>query len=110
MIFTRSHQHLAVSLSLCMCVLSCRKHYREYLVSLINGHALDPALLYDRDELVRACQRYQVEHQRADNEDDNAYSERLLKVRRRSEQAGPLGLLLTPVRFFMELKSVTSHK
>lgn len=93
-----------------VCVLSCRKHYREYLVSLINGHALDPALLYDRDELVRACQRYQVEHQRADNEDDNAYSERLLKVRRRSEQAEPLGLLLSPVSFFMELKSVTSHK
>lgn len=57
----------------------CDKHYREYLVSLINGHSLDPALLYDRDELVRACQRYQVEHQRADNEDDNAYRERLLK-------------------------------
>lgn len=64
----------------------CSKHYREYLVSLINGHSLDPALLYDRDELVRACQRYQVEHQRADNEDDNAYRERLLKVRRCSEQ------------------------
>lgn len=55
-------------------------------MSLINGHSLDPALLYDRDELVRACQRYQVEHQQADNEDDNAYRERLLKVRRCSEQ------------------------
>lgn len=64
----------------------CSKHYREYLVSLINGHSLDPALLYDKDELVRACQRYQVEHQQADNEDDNACRERLLKVRRRPEQ------------------------
>lgn len=64
----------------------CSKHYREYLVSLINGHSLDPALLYDRDELVRACQRYQLEHQRADNEDDNTYRERLLKVRGRCEQ------------------------
>lgn len=85
-----------MSWDVCVCVLSCRKHYREYLVSLINGHALDPALLYDRDELVRACQRYQVEHQRADNEDDNAYRERLLKVRRRSEQTQPLGLLPHP--------------
>lgn len=55
-------------------------------MSLINGHSLDPALLYDKDELVRACQRYQVEHQQADNEDDNACRERLLKVRRRPEQ------------------------
>lgn len=71
---------------MCLCVrvyhVWCRKHYREYLVSLINGHSLDPALLYDCEELVRACQRYQVEHQRADNEDDDAYRERLLKVRR----------------------------
>lgn len=60
---------------------SCRKHYKEYLVSLINAHSLDPALLYDAQELVRACQRYQVDQQRADNEDDNAYQARLLKVR-----------------------------
>lgn len=60
---------------------SYRKHYKEYLVSLINAHSLDPALLYDTQELVRACQRYQVEQQRGDNEDDNAYHTRLLKVR-----------------------------
>lgn len=62
---------------------SCRKHYREYLVSLINGHSLDPALLYDAQELTRACERYQVDPQRGDNEEDNTYHARLLKVRLR---------------------------
>ncbi|XP_041824210.1 E3 ubiquitin-protein ligase RNF31-like [Melanotaenia boesemani] len=57
----------------------CEKHYREYLVSLINAHTLDPALLYDIDELTRACQRYQVDTQRGDAEDDNAHHARLLK-------------------------------
>lgn len=59
----------------------CRKHYREYLVSLINAHSLDPALLYDAHELNRACERYQVDTQRGDSEEDNAYHARLLKVR-----------------------------
>lgn len=62
-------------------VCSCRKHYREYLVSLINAHSMDPALLYDAQELTRACERYQVDVQRGDNEEDNAYHARLLKVR-----------------------------
>lgn len=59
----------------------CRKHYREYLVSLINAHSLDPALMYDAQELTRACERYQVDTQRGDNEEDNAYIARLLRVR-----------------------------
>lgn len=62
--------------------VSCRKHYREYLVSLINAHSLDPALLYNIQELIRACERYQVDPQRGENEEDNAYHARLLKVRR----------------------------
>ncbi|XP_040921571.1 E3 ubiquitin-protein ligase RNF31-like [Toxotes jaculatrix] len=57
----------------------CEKHYREYLVSLINVHSLDPALLYDAQELTRACERYQVDVQRGENEDDNTYHTRLLK-------------------------------
>ncbi|XP_029002348.1 E3 ubiquitin-protein ligase RNF31-like isoform X2 [Betta splendens] len=57
----------------------CEKHYREYLVSLINAHSLDPALLYDATELIRACERYQVDTQRGDNEDDNAFQARLLR-------------------------------
>uniref|UniRef100_A0A1A7WQR4 Uncharacterized protein n=1 Tax=Iconisemion striatum TaxID=60296 RepID=A0A1A7WQR4_9TELE len=57
----------------------CDKHYREYLVSLINDHTLDPAVLYDTGELVRACERYLGEMARGDGEDDNAYGARLLK-------------------------------
>ncbi|XP_022623487.1 E3 ubiquitin-protein ligase RNF31 [Seriola dumerili] len=57
----------------------CEKHYREYLVSLINDHSLDPALLYDAHELTRACERYEVDAQSRENEDDNAYHARLLK-------------------------------
>lgn len=60
---------------------SFRRHYREYLVSLINAHSLDPALLYNIQELIRACERYQVDVQRGENEEDNAYHTRLLKVR-----------------------------
>uniref|UniRef100_A0A3Q0SMN5 Uncharacterized protein n=1 Tax=Amphilophus citrinellus TaxID=61819 RepID=A0A3Q0SMN5_AMPCI len=57
----------------------CNKHYREYLVSLINAHSVDPALLYDLNEVIRACERYQVDKQRGEGEDDNAYHARLLK-------------------------------
>uniref|UniRef100_A0A3P9LPM8 RING-type domain-containing protein n=1 Tax=Oryzias latipes TaxID=8090 RepID=A0A3P9LPM8_ORYLA len=57
----------------------CDKHYREYLVSLINTHSLDPAPLYQSQELTRACERYQVDTQRAEAEDDNDYHARLLK-------------------------------
>ncbi|KAM9713320.1 E3 ubiquitin-protein ligase RNF31-like isoform 2-T3 [Menidia menidia] len=57
----------------------CEKHYKEYLVSLINAHTLDPALLYEAQDLTRACERYQVDTQRGDAEEDNAYHARLLK-------------------------------
>ncbi|KAK5877965.1 hypothetical protein CesoFtcFv8_025422 [Champsocephalus esox] len=56
----------------------CERHYREYLVSLINAHSLDPALLYDTPELIRACERYQVDEQKGENEDD-VYQARLMK-------------------------------
>uniref|UniRef100_A0A667ZVI3 Ring finger protein 31 n=1 Tax=Myripristis murdjan TaxID=586833 RepID=A0A667ZVI3_9TELE len=56
-----------------------RKHYKEYLVSLINAHSLDPAPLYDAQELGVACDRYQVDRQRGENEEDNAYHARLLQ-------------------------------
>eukprot|EP00064_Thunnus_orientalis_P004382 superscaffoldBa00000396_g4393 len=35
----------------------CEKHYREYLVSLINSHSIDPAPLYSSNELLLACRR-----------------------------------------------------
>lgn len=57
----------------------CEKHYKEYLVSLINAHSLDPAPLYEANELLRACERYLVDKQKVENEDDNAYHARLLK-------------------------------
>uniref|UniRef100_A0A672MP97 E3 ubiquitin-protein ligase RNF31-like n=1 Tax=Sinocyclocheilus grahami TaxID=75366 RepID=A0A672MP97_SINGR len=54
-------------------------HYREYLVSLINGHSIDPAHLYTLDELAVACRRYHVDVRQGDGEDDRAYFARLLK-------------------------------
>uniref|UniRef100_A0A673MGN5 E3 ubiquitin-protein ligase RNF31-like n=1 Tax=Sinocyclocheilus rhinocerous TaxID=307959 RepID=A0A673MGN5_9TELE len=57
----------------------CEKHYREYLVSLINGHSIDPAPLYAPDELTVACRRYHVDVRQGDGEDERAYFARLLK-------------------------------
>ncbi|XP_018589493.1 E3 ubiquitin-protein ligase RNF31 isoform X2 [Scleropages formosus] len=57
----------------------CEKHYREYLVSLINGHSIDPALLFDANEVLVACRRYQVDIWRGEMEDDRAYLSRLLE-------------------------------
>ncbi|XP_025048598.1 E3 ubiquitin-protein ligase RNF31 [Alligator sinensis] len=36
----------------------CQAHYKEYLVSLINTHTLDPATLYSLQELEVACRRH----------------------------------------------------
>ncbi|XP_038160828.1 E3 ubiquitin-protein ligase RNF31 isoform X1 [Cyprinodon tularosa] len=58
----------------------CMKHYREYLVSLINDHMLDPALLYDERELLIACERYLMDSKKGEGEDDNAYHARLKKA------------------------------
>ncbi|KAJ8268636.1 hypothetical protein COCON_G00138080 [Conger conger] len=55
----------------------CDKHYREYLVSLINGHSIDPAALFTANEVTVACRRYQVEDRRGEAEDDRAYYSRL---------------------------------
>ncbi|KAG7251110.1 hypothetical protein CRUP_034487, partial [Coryphaenoides rupestris] len=57
----------------------CEKHYREYLVSLINGSSIDPAPLFNANELVLACRRYQVEDTRSEAEDDFGYYNRLLE-------------------------------
>ncbi|XP_028988085.1 E3 ubiquitin-protein ligase RNF31 isoform X2 [Betta splendens] len=58
----------------------CEKHYREYLVSLINSHSIDPAPLYSSSELLLACKRYKVEDARRDGEDGFTYCSRLLEV------------------------------
>ncbi|XP_067109257.1 E3 ubiquitin-protein ligase RNF31 isoform X2 [Osmerus mordax] len=57
----------------------CEKHYREYLVNLINGHSIDPAPLFNANELVLACRRYQVEDTRGEAEEDLTYYIRLLE-------------------------------
>ncbi|CAL9697594.1 unnamed protein product [Knipowitschia caucasica] len=57
----------------------CEKHYREYLVSLINLHSLDPAVLFDLQELILACTRYHVPVLRTEGESDPHYRDRLLQ-------------------------------
>ncbi|XP_037690551.1 E3 ubiquitin-protein ligase RNF31 [Choloepus didactylus] len=58
----------------------CQAHYKEYLVSLINAHSLDPATLYDVQELEMATERYlHVRPQSLAGEDPRAYLARLLK-------------------------------
>ncbi|XP_062377874.1 interferon regulatory factor 9 [Sardina pilchardus] len=57
----------------------CEKHYREYLVSLINSHTLDPAHLFDETELKAACMRHQIDLTQ-EAEDQRVYHARLLQV------------------------------
>lgn len=61
-----------------------RAHYKEYLVSLINSHSLDPAALYTVPELELVCHRYLPAAglpPRGPAEDEEAYRGRLLKVK-----------------------------
>ncbi|XP_078501084.1 E3 ubiquitin-protein ligase RNF31 isoform X2 [Lissotriton helveticus] len=59
----------------------CESHYKEYLVRLINNHTLDPATLYDLNELLIAYSRYLPPGapQKAPAEDDQIYYARLLR-------------------------------
>lgn len=57
----------------------CDKHYKEYLVSLINSHCLDPAPLFDETELDVVCQRHQIDSRPRDGEQAQARQARLLK-------------------------------
>ncbi|XP_054433831.1 E3 ubiquitin-protein ligase RNF31 [Pteronotus mesoamericanus] len=58
----------------------CQAHYKEYLVSLINAHSLDPATLYEVEELETAAERYlHVRLQPLAGEDAPAYHARLLQ-------------------------------
>lgn len=58
-----------------------RAHYKEYLVSLINAHSLDPATLYEVEELETATIRYlHLAPQPMDGEELPAYQARLLQV------------------------------
>ncbi|XP_030889731.1 E3 ubiquitin-protein ligase RNF31 isoform X5 [Leptonychotes weddellii] len=58
----------------------CQAHYKEYLVSLINAHSLDPATLYEVEELETAAERYlHARPQPVAGEDAHAYHARLLQ-------------------------------
>ncbi|XP_039110614.1 E3 ubiquitin-protein ligase RNF31 isoform X3 [Hyaena hyaena] len=58
----------------------CQAHYKEYLVSLINAHSLDPATLYEVEELETAAERYlHVRPQPVAGEEAPAYHARLLQ-------------------------------
>lgn len=58
----------------------CQAHYKEYLVSLINAHSLDPATLYEVEELETAAERYlHVRPQPMAGEDTPTYHARLLQ-------------------------------
>ncbi|KAG8509365.1 E3 ubiquitin-protein ligase RNF31, partial [Galemys pyrenaicus] len=58
----------------------CQAHYKEYLVSLINAHSLDPAALYEVEELETAVERYlHMRPQPLAGEDTPTYHARLLK-------------------------------
>ncbi|XP_004698547.1 E3 ubiquitin-protein ligase RNF31 [Echinops telfairi] len=58
----------------------CQAHYKEYLVSLINAHSLDPAALYEVGELETATERYlHARPQLLAGEDAPAYHARLLQ-------------------------------
>lgn len=59
----------------------CESHYKEYLVRLINNHTLDPATLYDLNELLIAYSRYLPPGapQKAPAEDNQIYYARLLR-------------------------------
>ncbi|XP_069796829.1 E3 ubiquitin-protein ligase RNF31-like isoform X2 [Narcine bancroftii] len=59
----------------------CESHYKEYLVSRINGHSLDPAQLFTVGEMeicLSRCGKPQAA--RGQGEDEGQYWARLLKV------------------------------
>uniref|UniRef100_A0A8C5SYM5 RING-type domain-containing protein n=1 Tax=Laticauda laticaudata TaxID=8630 RepID=A0A8C5SYM5_LATLA len=63
----------------------CEAHYKEYLVSLINSHALDPAIFYTLQEVEIVCRRHLTAAQllpRGPAEDEEAYRRRLIQVLR----------------------------
>ncbi|XP_039193988.1 E3 ubiquitin-protein ligase RNF31 isoform X1 [Crotalus tigris] len=70
----------------------CEAHYKEYLVSLINSHTLDPAVFYTLQEVEIVCRRHLTAPQllpKGPTEDEEAYRRRLIQVLR--DQV-PLGL------------------
>ncbi|KAG9332099.1 hypothetical protein JZ751_015875 [Albula glossodonta] len=69
----------------------CDKHYKEYLVGLINDNSIDPAPLFDDQELDVTCRRYKVVVNRLEAEEDRAYHARLLKFQNSLQKAARVG-------------------
>ena len=60
--------------------LNCSKHYKEYLVLLINKAELDPLPMYDTDKIVVILKREEKEVPEREDETDEEYRARLIKV------------------------------
>ncbi|XP_062375839.1 uncharacterized protein si:dkey-181m9.8 isoform X2 [Sardina pilchardus] len=59
----------------------CSLHYKECLVELINQKHLDPALLFDIQEMVAELQRWRIRFpQQPPQESDQQYREHLRKI------------------------------
>ncbi|XP_074917445.1 E3 ubiquitin-protein ligase RNF31 [Chelonoidis abingdonii] len=70
--------------------LTPRAHYKEYLVSLINARALDPARLYSLPELETVYQRHQgALPPRPPGEPEDSYRGRLLQKLMEEVPLGP---------------------
>nr|XP_032660543.1 E3 ubiquitin-protein ligase RNF31 [Chelonoidis abingdonii] len=69
---------------------SAQAHYKEYLVSLINARALDPARLYSLPELETVYQRHQgALPPRPPGEPEDSYRGRLLQKLMEEVPLGP---------------------
>ncbi|XP_061445093.1 E3 ubiquitin-protein ligase RNF31 isoform X2 [Rhineura floridana] len=70
----------------------CQAHYAEYLVSLINSHSLDPAVLYTLQEVENVCRRNTpavLLPPRGPVEDEEAYRGCLVKILMDQVPLGP---------------------
>ena len=60
---------------------NCRLHYKEYLVSEINKHSIDPVSIMTLDELQVVLQRQSKEPcKRQGQECDKKYANKLIEV------------------------------
>ena len=67
--------------STCMTLTYFRKHYKEYLVDLINKNGIDPADKMKIDEIHVVFRRAEMEPPaRGGVETDDVYRQRLLEV------------------------------
>ena len=60
--------------------VSCRKHYKEYLVDRMNMAALDPLPMYTTAQIALILTREEKEVPDKEDDDDEAYREKLIEV------------------------------